>query len=273
MDHVDGAAREDLHALVGRITEYTGTDCTVSLSIQRPVRQHLGLGSKTALLLAAGEAINASLRLGLDQAELQLLSQRGGASGVGVNTYFDGGFVVDAGHPQDLVDDLLPSARRQPESVPPVVSRLAFPSDWSVWLLLPPGARVAGEDEVRFFRANTPLPKSEVLASLELVVLGVATAVAAGDLGGLRDSLREMHQTGFKAREFGAQSGDNRALLEACWQDDDLASGLSSMGPLVYVISDSDRVSDRLAHRAGLAGAELIGPLEARNRGSLVELA
>ena len=48
-------------------------------------------------MLAVLASIDAALDLRLAREELQLLSSRGGTSGIGIHTYFVGGFLIDAG--------------------------------------------------------------------------------------------------------------------------------------------------------------------------------
>lgn len=249
------------------LSAYTGREIAAEISIRAPVRQHVGFGSKTAALLAVLQGVSELFDLGLEPRELQLLSRRGGTSGVGIHTYFQGGYVADAGHAQETVSKLHPSSRRSPESVPPLLTWATFPAEWTVWLLLPPGERIAGADEAAFFANATPIPREEVLETVALIHHGFSPAIVTKDIGLLAGVLPAIHQIGFKRREYDAQSGLSKALLTACWEEG-LAGGLSSMGPLLYLIVETGDFPRPLEATIRGERIELIGPLEGRNRGA-----
>ncbi len=272
LEHIDEIAQEDLGRSVKRLAMLVGTEVSARVAIQGTVRQHVGLGSKTALVLAILTGLNRELGLSLGNEELQRLSGRGGASGVGIHTFFCGGFVVDGGHPQSQVEHLVPSGARRPTHVPPLMSRLRIPASWRFWLLLPPGPRIAGEDEAAFFARNTPVASAGVYETLGVVAHGVAPAVATADLEALSVALRAANARGFKACEVREQSEDVRILLEACWSAGEVAAGLSSMGPLVYVIGDTSDLPSRIRDAADACGAEVLGPIGGRNHGAMIDV-
>ena len=98
------------------------------------MRQHVGFGSKTALLMAIGIGCNEAAGSPLTEEELVVLSGRGGTSGVGVNTTFVGGFVVDGGRSKKKGTQFRPSSVEAPRGCPPVLVRLRIPSEWRVHL-------------------------------------------------------------------------------------------------------------------------------------------
>src|SRR6187397_3143910 len=68
------------------------------VSLLTDIYEHVGLGTKTAVILGALQAAAIASGYKVSRAELQLLSGRGGASGVGIHAFFIGGLVIDAGH-------------------------------------------------------------------------------------------------------------------------------------------------------------------------------
>lgn len=267
---LDDRGREDVGDALTRLAKHVGHPIDAELAIDGWIPQHVGLGTKTALLLALLDATNRALELSLSDSELQSLSGRGGTSGVGIRTYFRGGFVLDAGHAQRLVPTLAPSSSRLAPCHPPMLTWAPFPRHWRVTLLTAPGPRIHGEDELAFFAAATPLPVEEVLRVLALVHHGVAPAFLEQDFERLRSALLELHQVGFKAHELAHQSGSVKAALRDCW-DHGLVAGLSSMGPTIYTITssedDSTVVLEAIARTHGIA---LSGPLLACNTGAQV---
>lgn len=253
LSDLDQAAQQEVASAISRMEASIGIPVNLRFTLRGNLRQHVGLGTKTALLLAVLQAASIATGADLDVAELQALSGRGGASGIGINAFFDGGFLLDGGHRQDDVASLLPSSQREPRRVPPVLARLDVPEDWRFRLLLPAGHRIAGKTEVSFFERNIPIPADEVRQTISLLLQSVAPAVATRDLQTLREGLVGLHKCGFKRREIDAQSAEVRKLLAAAQKI--APAGLSSMGPLIYVVYHRDNKPpqlDQLAMRNGL---------------------
>lgn len=219
-----------------------------SFSRERPLRiviesaplQHVGLGSKTALLLAVIASISKALDLEMTAQEIQVLSGRGGTSGVGIHGFFTGGFLADAGHPQHTIESLLPSSATRPRRLPDLNVRVDIPSRWRFHLLLPPGNVRAGPPEIEFFRHNTPVPKAEVHESIALLYHDLVPGVRNSDLGAVGRALRRVHEVGFKKRELAGQSDAVKSSFSLLTASIDAPVGLSSMGPLLYIIGDTE---------------------------------
>jgi len=269
--HVDpsGVAPEYLEAVrqaASRLEKATRRlRCNVTIDQTAP--PHVGLGSKTSTVLATLTAVNAAEGLALSAGDLQVISGRGGTSGVGVNGFFIGGFIVDAGHEQG--GTFGPSSDGPPEQIPPVLSHFRVPSSWRFALVLPEGKRLSGADERAFFAENTPIPKAESLAAIALVHHGLAPGFLTGDLQSVRAATAEIQLVGFKRREVEAQSDQVRGLLSSLAEIDSVASGLSSIGPLVYAIHDAADTDALLAikRQATAVGAEFLGDASASESG------
>ncbi len=207
-------------------------------------RQHVGLGSKTALALSILAGANAVNHLGFSNSEMQQLSGRGSASGVGLHTFFQGGLVWDAGHRFVPGMRLSPSSTKIATSVPLLMSRVPFPSEWCVVLLLPDEPTMAGEDEARFFSENAPVTKGDALETMAILYHGVRPAFMLTDYEAIGLALQSLHGVGFKMRELRRCSTRAQSCLAALFQRG-LAAGVSSVGPLLYVIvprSDRERL-------------------------------
>ena len=202
--------RSDLKRYVESISH--ALNMCFHIEVRSVMPQHVGLGSKTALLLAVGFGCNALARTPLSPRELALMSGRGGTSGVGINATFTGGFVVDGGHRAAVDVPYVPSSAGRPSTLPPALVRLNFPADWAIHLFLPRGRYYSAGEEVRFFEHNTPIRVKEVHEVMAAVYHGIATAVAEADLDCLRDALREVQRTGFKRREIDSQAPINRVI-------------------------------------------------------------
>ncbi len=265
LDQFDYQGQKDILDAVERLKQFTSVRSSYIVIGKLPP-QHIGLGSKTSIILSILKAIQIHGGLDIDQETLQTLSCRGGTSGVGINTFFTGGFVVDSGHDPSISRSFTPSSFKKAAITPPLLCRLPIPSSWSFYLLLPPGKKYYGGEEVEFFRANTPIPKLESLEALALVYHGVASAVATCDLSLLKKSLTELRSVGFKSRECQGQPAIVRNVMEAIDMLPSCAVGMSSMGPLAYVVAERDNTSAAAIQEvAAHYGTELLGVFTGHN--------
>ncbi|WP_317984737.1 beta-ribofuranosylaminobenzene 5'-phosphate synthase family protein [Microbispora bryophytorum] len=242
----------------------------ISMEIVEHPTCHVGLGSKTATLLACGEA--ALLALGRDHGDQELLkvAGRGGASGIGVNTYFAGGLIGDSGHGMSPGMDLMPSSRRRVDGTPSIVFRVEWPAEWYVSLVRPTrGCGLHDSEEAQFFSANTPVPRSECAQVAMALFFELPSAVMEGDFEGVIHALRRSRQVGFKSREMRTRPEVSRIL--AAWDESgEVAATMSSFGPSIVLVSRSlDAAQEACAQ---LPGNWIFSTGDAANRGRMVEL-
>ena len=253
--------------LVASLAEVDGQPVETIVHGHAP--QHVGLGTKTALKLAVVSAYHRLVETPTDRAAQQRLSGRGGASGIGIHGFFEGGVLWDVGKPAEAVEALLPSGAGLATSTPTLMMRQAFPSSWRVGLCLPRAQRSHGEDERRFFEANTPIPRDEALETMVLLYHGVLPAFRQADIALLASSLAAVSQTGFKRLEI-ERCGVPVLKLLGDLGARGYAAGMSSMGPLVYVIfaADDERAPDEIAETCAIHDAEWLGSCCGLNRGA-----
>jgi beta-ribofuranosylaminobenzene 5'-phosphate synthase len=268
LDQIDADGKAQLLAALEEWSK--SNDQNVSIRIRTVPTQHVGLGTKTSLLLGSLTAATLVSGLKINRLEIQKMSRRGGASGVGINSFFRGGFIADGGHPANYDAGFSPSSQQTPEDVPHVISRVEIPKGWEFHLLLAPGKRFSGNSEQEFFTKNTPIPRQEVLESIALLYHGVVPAVATTDLDLLKRSLIEMHRLGFKRREIDGQSENVRDVVNSFVSIQDCAVGLSSMGPVVYAISNRS-IRDEIRRLSKKCKFTLLATCKGRNKGFEVE--
>ena len=273
---IDDRAQVAITDALGRLVEATGAPKRGRLIVVDAPPQHIGLGVTTAVVLGALRLVNQVEGLGLSDDTLVALSGRGGTSGVGTGTFFEGGFVVDAGRARTDTEQMLPSGASAGLGVSLKATRLELPPEWNVRLCLPPGRRWSGDAEVDFFENNSPIPSDEILESLALTYHGIVPSILEGDLASLKSSLAILHRTGFKAREVESHGAGIRAFLEEINRSCAAAAGMSSMGPLVYLIgpphvTGSTQVTalvNEYATDLGEHRPRVVGPSPATSAGS-----
>ncbi|GIF67792.1 hypothetical protein Ais01nite_58270 [Asanoa ishikariensis] len=225
--------------------------------------EHVGFGSKTSLVLSSLIAAARLFGVTVPDDAIQSYSRRGGASGTGIHGFFSGGLIADAGrlgrHP------LRPSAQQRPASIPTVVRRVDIPPSWEVSLFLPAGRRMFGSAEAAFFDQVTPIPRMEVLEQIALTYQDILPAVIDADIDSFGRAIDRFSQLGLKAREIAAQPSALRDLI-ARLRDHVPCVGMSSMGPVVYAISDGPLDDSALAE----VGVKLFNRAKGSNEGYTV---
>jgi beta-ribofuranosylaminobenzene 5'-phosphate synthase len=257
--------REDLKEAIERWEQKTGSK-SIDVDVKKVQPQHIGLGSKTALILSILSGANICWGLKYSSNEIQKMSCRGGVSGIGINAFYFGGFLVDSGHPQSVVPPFKPSSHSIPEDIPSIMVRLDIPDFWEISLFLPDGNRLEGSDELDFFENHTPISELETLTSLSNIYHGVVPAFLDADLQLLSESLIRLHETGFKKCEVDFQSESVREVLQSLQQKPKVAAGMSSVGPLVYAIHEKNCVPDVPEFQTGKG--EFLGTYPGRNNGA-----
>jgi len=118
LEQLDREGQRDLRNAITRTRALLSWP-KLTIQLRNVPQQHVGLGSKTATILGTLKAINLICRSPLENRTVQKLSNRGGTSGIGVNAFFSGGFLVDCGHAASGKQTFAPSSRRTHFSVPP----------------------------------------------------------------------------------------------------------------------------------------------------------
>ena len=238
LEVLDEEGRADLSQVIERIMN-DQEKLRFRAFLRQAPPQHVGFGSKTALSLALIAGVNAFRSIGWSVEQMQRFSGRGAASGVGIHSFFTGGVIWDAGHRADTAKQLLPSGATTGTRIPPLAARVPFPDAWRVMLVLPDEREMTGQEEIKFFVENAPVPKVEALSTMAALYHGVLPAILLADYRALALALAEVHGLGFKARELRRWSSQLQMALAALLKNG-FAAGLSSVGPLIYVVLPDD---------------------------------
>lgn len=235
--------------------------------------EHIGLGSKTTLLLAIATAAYASVGEPLDQEAITKLVKRGGASGIGINSFWTGGLVVDGGHQVPKHERIFaPSSFRVVEKTPPVIAKVKMPKEWKVSLFSDPNAgKIDGLKEADVFRRVTPIEDIQCLTTLSLIYHGILPSIHEKNLELFQKSIVGINNIGMKKIEVDLQTNSTKKFLQLLWENN-IAAGVSSFGPCIYVIdveeSEKHQYAMRLSTEMGLSN---LGTYDFRNRGVSVK--
>ena len=238
------------------------------IAISRTIPEHAGLGSGTQLGIAVGVALARLYRLELSVREIALVVQRGQRSGIGAGAFEFGGFLVDGG-------------KGPGDEPPPIVSRIEFPSDWRVVLVLERATRgLHGERETAAFQTLPAFP--ELLAGhlCRLMLMQALPALAERDIESFGNAIGELQRIAgdyFSPAQGGRFASPAVAEALAWFESQGIAGvGQSSWGPTGFaIVAGEDRAAE-LARAAQSRWGDA-GPLQfmvcgGRNRGGDVEV-
>ena len=223
----------------------------VHIHVQQSVPFHYGLGSGTQVTLGIAAGIGAITEQKLSVEDLIALSGRGGTSGIGTRAFVMGGLLVDAGHrfgPGRKKDSFAPSASSSGAGAAPLVGRYDIPKEWNFVLAMPDGfAEIHGQLEYDLFQMFCPVPYPEVQALSHILLMKLIPSVIEEELEQFGEAINEFQNYGFKKCELSLQPPVIVDIMEAMRDAGAAGAGMSSFGPVVYGVCDSNMNAIRSA--------------------------
>ena len=212
---------------------------TCHVRIDEVVPAHAGLGSGTQIALAVAAGVRRFHGLPLDVRGDAIRLERGARSGVGIGLFDHGGLVVDGG-------------RGPLTTAAPVVSRMPFPEQWRILVVLDPHRQgVHGPDEREVFSKLAPSSDGQAAHLCRLVLMKALPALAECDIAGFGSAIKEMQVLlgdYFAAIQGGSRfsSPDVAAALAALEDEGAYGIGQSSWGPTGFAFAPSAEEANRL---------------------------
>ena len=201
---------------------------------------HSGLGSGTQLSLAVAKLISRMNNHDLNALDMAKIVGRGGTSGIGVESFENGGFIIDGGHKRVEKPSFLPSSA-SPATPPPIIARYDFPLDWKIILAIPNVERgVSGAKEVDAFQNYCPVPLDEVEKLSHLLLMKLMPAVVESDLDSFGTAVNNIQNIGFKKIENKLQNPYINEIMKNLRIAGAAGVGMSSFGPTVYAVTDTN---------------------------------
>jgi beta-ribofuranosylaminobenzene 5'-phosphate synthase len=214
-------------------------ETTCHVRIEEVVPAHAGLGSGTQIALAVAAGVRRFHGLPLDVRGDAIRLERGARSGVGIGLFDHGGLVVDGG-------------RGPLTTAAPVVSRMPFPEQWRILVVLDPHRQgVHGPDEREVFSKLAPSSDGQAAHLCRLVLMKALPALAERDIAGFGSAINEMQVLlgdYFAAIQGGSRfsSPDVAAALAALEDEGAYGIGQSSWGPTGFAFAPSAEEANRL---------------------------
>lgn len=220
-------------------------NCVVHESI---IQSHVGFGSNTMIYLACVEALFILNGQEYTDDDILSISGRGGTSGIGINTYFRGGFVFDTGIVNQDRRGLAPSSEFVNKIIdkPLLVKELVLPH-WDLGVCIPVIKRKTEDEEKTFFQKCCPIEKKSVEAILYEVVYGITSSLMENDFRVFCKSIDAIQCTKWKFLERDTYGEQLLAVEESIREAGAECVGMSSLGPLLYFFGkDIDVIVNRV---------------------------
>jgi beta-ribofuranosylaminobenzene 5'-phosphate synthase len=237
---LDSRAVGDVRQLLSKLEAISISRRPYRLICRKLPAANRGFGSKTALLSATAFGYRAFHQLPLDDDQTQLLTGRGGTSGIGYHSFRHGGLIWDGGRPNDG-NPIKPSSATCPTGPPLLLSRWNAP-DYGVLLVMPKVQHLTHDEEIAFIAKNRSIEPDELGQLNTYVFGGFVPAFLTGDIERLRYSLAGINGTAFKRREiriYGETVSTIMAEIDRLFR---MPCGMSSLGPLLFCLFDPNEV-------------------------------
>jgi beta-ribofuranosylaminobenzene 5'-phosphate synthase len=231
---------------------------------------HSGLGAGTALTLACIEAAFLINEIDYDIAEIKALSGRGGTSGIGVSSYFNGGFILDLGHEASNTPHQ-PSHFVTNHNLPISLNKVPFNFDNLFYLLPIEAPLIHGECEKEFFNKNTPIDTKSVYETCYLSIFGVLASVIECNLKQFSESIDAIQGMAWKSLEIERAGKIVKSLMHELKELKCLSVGMSSLGHGIFFILNNFKDLDKVTSLALTNHCKLI-PLVPSNNGRVIEI-
>ena len=230
-----------------------GFHCVIEES---QIHSHFGFGTSSMAYLSCIEALLIINKREYTNDDVVNLSGRGGTSGIGISTYFKGGFVFDTGVTNNVVRDLAPSSCFNGDNYrkPLIFKSISLPG-WEMGICIPPIQNKTEDEEKAFFDKNCPIGQEAVENILYESVYGISSSLLENDFNTFCQSVNLIQKTKWKSLERGLY-GDELKTIESVLRKAGAKSvGMSSLGPLLYFFGEEiDGIVDRV--NADLPGAQ-----------------
>lgn len=236
---VTGPENERVRGYLQAMQRALDIENTCHVRIDEVVPAHAGLGSGTQIALAVAAGVRRLHGLPLDVRGDAIRLERGARSGVGIGLFDHGGLVVDGG-------------RGPLTTAAPVVSRMPFPEQWRILVVLDPHRQgVHGPDEREVFSKLAPSSDGQAAHLCRLVLMKALPALAERDIAGFGSAINEMQVLlgdYFAAIQGGSRfsSPDVAAALAALEDEGAYGIGQSSWGPTGFAFAPSAEEANRL---------------------------
>lgn len=241
----------------------------VKIELVQSFPSHSGLGSGTQLCLALGFAITRVYGLQPSLKELAGITDRESSrSGIGVAAFEQGGFLIDGGKKVSKLKD------NNLYQVPPILTRMEFPEDWSIILVLPhTKEKMFGSKEEKAFQSLLPMEEQISGRICRTLLIKVMPGLIEKDLEGFGQGITEIQE--YVGDYFAPMQGGRYSSAMGLQITDYLLSkgatgvGQSSWGPTIYGFTRLENQAELVKKTKKFLGEQgIVWSVKGRNEGA-----
>ncbi len=218
-----------------KLYAYFGLNGGIKLNIYEAIPPHVGLGSGTQLALAIGLVITQVEKISIDVLTIAKITGRSYFSGVGMASFFKGGFTIDSGYPFEFIRENF--YHKIP--IKPLIN-YNLPENWRIILAIP--ERIQGfcsrEIEAINIHPLIPIPRHETQEIAQIVLSKLLPSIVNKDFMNFSEAIRLTNTLGLKRYEIEIYGEYVHKIFEDL-QNYNCAFGMSSAGPTIYIIVDN----------------------------------
>ncbi|MGD2092593.1 MAG: beta-ribofuranosylaminobenzene 5'-phosphate synthase [Candidatus Aminicenantes bacterium] len=230
---------ERLSSVVERIKSKFKFTTSIDVLLSGDMLTHYGFGSGTAIRLACLESLFLMNKFKIDINLLVQLSGRGGTSGIGINTYFKGGFIFDIGHENKGKTSQSSSFSEYRKRPALLLKHLAMPL-WDIGICIPSKVKPKSEmEEKLFFESTCPISDNQIYETLYHALYGIHAAILEKNKHTFCKSLINIQMCAWKKSEKMQYGNDLVELENDLYKCGASAVGMSSLGPTLLFLSDN----------------------------------
>ena len=208
--------------------------------IESDIIPHSGFGSSTMLYLSVTEALFRLNDIQYSREQLVKASGRGGTSGIGINTYFDGGFICDIGVKNTGgKTSITPSSISENDNQPFVIYRHLMPQ-WEFGVCISKHLKFLTEkEEVSFFSQVRSINQFEINEILYHAIYGIVASIEENDFATFKKAIKHIQSTQWKSLERSIYGKKIESIEQILYDNGADAVGMSSLGPLLFFTSNN----------------------------------
>jgi beta-RFAP synthase len=263
---VTGPGSERATAVAMRLIDRLRLDNKIEIRVEEAIPEHAGLGSGTQLALTLGAALCRWSGQPVDARTIATAARRGARSGIGIGAFTMGGLIVDGGRAEEV------------EAPPPIISRLDFPEEWRVLLLIDPrSGGLHGPAEFSAFRSLPQFPERLAAGLCRLLIMQALPALAEADLPRFGSAITELQQRvgDYFAPAQGGRFASPHVAAALAWLESAGVAGFgqSSWGPTGFAFAANSAEGEALMAEAErrYGGRLQFRLVKARNKGAEIK--
>ena len=214
---------------------------TCKISFLESIPLHQGLGSGTQIALSTGILLSKFNNLNLNIHEISKLLGRGKRSGIGVETFSSGGFVVDSG-------------KKKGSKFPPSkILRINWPKDWNIILLSDTNLEgLSGKKEQQEFSNLKKLTLNYVEENCFNVLMRIIPGIVEKDFNTFVTGIQKIQDNMSKIFYGSSQSFSSKgisSIFKLLKSQKILGYGQSSWGPTGFIFCKNLKEKKKLLQK------------------------